>query len=153
MMSDLGADKVTNQRKIWQNKSEIGDNKLSWEQTRKEGYLRRLQSESEVEGRSVSAVPLSSGNVLKFCWIQFSAVKLNTVLFNSIQFVQPVHSVKFGLWNSEAFFFQSRAIPWEVKRSLFESISLEKSFESEQLSVEPSSQSSERTRKGEVIQE
>ena len=40
MTSSWGADKVTNQRKIWYNESENGYAKFSWEQVRKRGYLK-----------------------------------------------------------------------------------------------------------------
>ena len=45
--SNWGADKVMNQRKIWQNESEIGYTQLSGEQVGKKGYWRSAQSESE----------------------------------------------------------------------------------------------------------
>ena len=54
VMSNWGADKVMNKRKIWQNVSEIGYTKLTWEQHRKERLLK------------------SRGGGRQFCWDSFT---------------------------------------------------------------------------------
>jgi hypothetical protein len=78
-----------------------------------------------------SAVQLTSCNMVKVSWVQFCLICI--VPFSSLQFMQSVLSVQFSSWNSEAV-FPSRAIQWEAERSQFESVSLEMSFEPEQLS-------------------
>ena len=57
---------MMNQRKIWQNESEIEYAQLSQEQTGKRSCLRAVQSESGVESSSVSTIPLTSGNAVEF---------------------------------------------------------------------------------------
>jgi hypothetical protein len=94
VISNWGADKVVNQRKIWQNESNIGCVQLSWEQHRKDKLFK-----SRTGRESVQLSGVEFGELVGSQWVQRSRVEFCFILFCFVSFCLSWVQISRGSWS------------------------------------------------------